>query len=166
MIPTDMPAYTAPTLVQVGNPLDLDYVLTDNTPFQPAETRIYRIRKSGMVLAEKSVSSLTGYSSLPSQIQSRKSNETDVQKNTSKIIISPNPPEEQATIVFSLSSPQRIRLVMTNVLGHTLQTIYEGQAREGESVFATLTSLLPSGVYWVRLFSENGVTTQPISVRK
>lgn len=163
MIPTGMPAYTAPTLVQVGNPLDLDYVLTDNTPFQPAETRIYRIRKSGMVLAEKSVSSFSGFNSTMQQQAGLRAKERSKELALS---ISPNPTEEESAISFMLPTAQSIRLILTDIFGRTVQTMYDGKAESGESVFVAHLQNLPSGTYWVRLFGESGVSTMPIHIRK
>lgn len=163
MIPTGMPAYTAPTLVQVGNPLDLDYVLTDNTPFQPAETRIYRIRKSGMVLAEKSVSSFSGFNSTMQQQAGLRAKERSKELALS---ISPNPTEEETTLSFMLSSEQQIRLQLYNSLGQFVRTVFEGRVKAGEAKFSCSLSSLPNGLYWVRLFTEHSSQVIPLNVLK
>jgi hypothetical protein len=166
MIPAGMPTYTAPTLTQVGNPLVPDYVLADNTPFQPAETRIYRIRKSASMLAEKSVSSFSAMAQESAVAGHFVSLSPEKKSAIGTLALTPNPAEDEAYISFTLAKPQHIRLLLTDVLGRTLQTIYEGHTDAGDLLFNAHLTTLPSGVYWVRLFAEEGTKTLPLSIRK
>lgn len=138
--------------------------LIDSTPFQPAETRIYRIRKQGMLLAEKSSSALSNVTS--PLVQPTRPIAREERRSQTTLRIYPNPAEDKAAISVTLDSPQRIRLILTDVLGKTIQTIYEGESNPGELVFTTRLEAIPTGVYWIRLLSENNAQTLPLVIRK
>lgn len=67
----------------------------------------------------------------------------------------PNPFSTNATINYSLQTPSFITLKIFNALGQVIQTLVDNDFQEGEQSIQFLTKDgLPSGVYYVKLFTR------------
>ncbi len=81
--------------------------------------------------------------------------------------IAPNPVRESAMLRFVLREKGPVAVSLYDVLGRRVRTLYEGRASEGRVQRVRLNaSSLPSGVYLLRVRSENGSRTQRVTVAK
>jgi len=80
------------------------------------------------------------------------------------IQIIPNPANNITNIYLQLDKSSNISITLTNMLGINLMNIYEGFAEEG--IFSKEVSLsdLSSGVYFIRVWTENGHMVEKIVV--
>lgn len=79
----------------------------------------------------------------------------------------PNPFNPQASVRFAVRESGPVTMTLINALGQQVQTVYDGTAVGGQVVTATIDgSLLPSGVYMIRLQGESFVGTQSITLLK
>jgi len=79
----------------------------------------------------------------------------------------PNPFGRSTRIRFALPAAERIRLTVHDLLGRTVATLAEGELAAGRHAVEwngrhARGTLMPSGVYWVRLSGETGVVTRKI----
>jgi hypothetical protein len=77
----------------------------------------------------------------------------------------PNPFNETATVRFAVRQPQQVRLVLYDIQGRAVQTVYAGTAGSGQMQEASIDgSLLPNGVYLLRLEGEQFIEIQSITI--
>ncbi len=88
-------------------------------------------------------------------------NETEL--NMGSMQIYPNPADGQTFISFSYPSIQHIRIEILDLVGRTLHEVYNGK-HLGEQRYGWQPNV-PSGMYLVRLRSENGMLTQTIVIQ-
>ncbi len=74
--------------------------------------------------------------------------------------ISPNPFHSQTTIQFSLPSEQKVKLKVYNITGKLVRLLCDGQMKPGRYKIVLGTTdneqgVLPDGVYFIRLETEN-----------
>jgi hypothetical protein len=72
----------------------------------------------------------------------------------------PNPFNSTTTIRFNLSATADIELVIFDMLGRKLEELVSGRIVSGEYEVNWDASVLPSGVYFVRLITERQVQTK------
>jgi hypothetical protein len=77
----------------------------------------------------------------------------------------PNPASGQATLSFAVKEATDAEVVVYNVLGQKVRTLYEGTPRAGQSTQLTVDAgSLPSGVYVVQLRADGQTKTQRLTV--
>ncbi len=70
----------------------------------------------------------------------------------------PNPFAERATLSFDLPAPERVRLVVYDVLGREVALLAEGETEAGRHRVTFDGRSLPSGSYLVRFVTDSGFT--------
>lgn len=78
----------------------------------------------------------------------------------------PNPFNGYTVIEFSLESPQNISLDIFDILGRRIETLFDSDYPAGTHRIAWETTDIPSGVYYCRLNSLNGVQTRKLTLLK
>jgi flagellar hook assembly protein FlgD len=83
----------------------------------------------------------------------------------------PNPFNPTTTVSFTLDQPSEVSLVIYNMLGQKVKTLYQGKANAG-----TVTRIwdgmneaggrVASGVYFYQLKTENRVVTKKMTLLK
>lgn len=82
-------------------------------------------------------------------------------------IPSPNPLSQSSVIPFSLKDPAQVKLVVTDMLGNDLKTIFNGFVTSSLSSADLTTNTLPDGMYFVRMFVNGSlVDMEKIVVQK
>jgi len=77
----------------------------------------------------------------------------------------PNPTSGRTTLTFGVKDATEAQIVLYNVLGQRVKTLYEGSPRAEQSRTLTFdTSGLPSGVYILQLRAEGQTRTQRLTV--
>jgi hypothetical protein len=77
----------------------------------------------------------------------------------------PNPASGQATLSFAVREATEARVVLYNVLGQRVRTLYDGTPQAGQSETMTFsTTGLPSGVYILQLRAKGQTRTQRLTV--
>jgi hypothetical protein len=71
----------------------------------------------------------------------------------------PNPVRDNASVGYYLPSPANVRVEMVNVLGHVVHSIPEQRLQGGKQQVAVPVEQLTAGMYYVRMFINNGVST-------
>ena len=84
----------------------------------------------------------------------------------SNFIIQPNPTHGSASIFFDLQIPQRMSLVVLDVLGHVVTTISNKLMNAGTYNIPYLMNGLPDGTYYIRMQTPRGVMTRKIVLTK
>jgi len=78
---------------------------------------------------------------------------------------SPNPVSGQATLSFAVKEATDAEVVVYNVLGQKVRTLYDGTPQAGQSTTLTVEAgALPSGVYVVQLRADGQTKTQRLTV--
>ena len=78
----------------------------------------------------------------------------------------PNPFNSSTTISFNIKSNTNIKLVVFDILGRKVKTIYEGEIQSGNKHFNWNATALSSGVYIGQLSSHNKFETVKIILDK
>jgi len=78
---------------------------------------------------------------------------------------SPNPVRSQLSVSFGVRDAQSVQLVLYDVLGRRLRTLYDGTPTPGEEV-AVQQSVqdLPSGRYFLRLQGSDSPIVRPVTI--
>jgi hypothetical protein len=78
---------------------------------------------------------------------------------------SPNPVRQSAAISFAVKESAEVKLVLYNVLGQRVRTLYEGTPQAGRQQTARVdTEGLPSGTYFLRLTADGQTRTRRVTV--
>ncbi|WP_397546067.1 Ig-like domain-containing protein [Rhodothermus marinus] len=78
--------------------------------------------------------------------------------------IYPNPASRTAVVIVQVPRPERIRLVVYNLLGQEVARLIDGPVMAGEHRLRWSVRALPTGLYLVRLQGSDGVQTLPVVV--
>lgn len=78
--------------------------------------------------------------------------------------IFPNPASRAATAAFELDAPQHVRVVVYDLLGREVAVIHEGALDAGMFEVRIDASVLPAGLYLVRLAGQRDAATLPLTV--
>jgi len=84
----------------------------------------------------------------------------------SMLEIIPNPLSHRATIKFNLEKPSKLRLELVSLTGYVEDLIYNGFYPAGEHNFEFNASAIPTGVYFVKLTSDNKTLTVKCLIAK
>ncbi|MGL5889147.1 MAG: agmatine deiminase family protein [Bacteroidia bacterium] len=77
----------------------------------------------------------------------------------------PNPSHGITCIPVSLSAPTTGQLLLTDMLGRTVQVIHTGSFAAGERNYFIDSTTLPAGAYHLVLQTETGRAVQPLMIR-
>jgi len=75
--------------------------------------------------------------------------------------ISPNPFTSSTTLKFELTQPGKVDIKIYNQMGELVEVI-QTNAQSGKKTFTWNASRLPSGIYFIRLQSDNGISAQKV----
>ncbi len=79
----------------------------------------------------------------------------------------PNPFSEKATLKIMAHDEHPVRIVMSDILGRDIETIFEGRLPAGTPISIPIeASDLPGGIYWIRVVSRTATSTHPITLVK
>jgi hypothetical protein len=79
--------------------------------------------------------------------------------------LAPNPTSGPATVSFAVKEASDAEVVVYNVLGQKVETLYKGTPQAGQAKTLTLeTGDLPSGVYVMQLRANGQTQTQRLTV--
>ncbi len=104
-----------------------------------------------------------GYPPFPSPKTTSKNSTPAIQSPITNLLISPNPSSGDYTLSFSLSNAQNIRVILTNEFGNAVidrESTYES----GTNKLRLSISKLPSGSYFLRLISPEGVVSSNLKL--
>lgn len=154
-------AYQAIGMFQGFNP---EYWLAD-IPAQPAGTRVYYYIE-GHAFAGKTqvrpITAPTGYWSfdvLDITSYQEKQNEIALDK------IYPNPSKGITVIPVQHAFNQTGQIILKDVLGKTVQIIYDGVFNQSKTNYFINTTNIPAGIYFVELRTDNKIVAQKLIVR-
>jgi hypothetical protein len=78
----------------------------------------------------------------------------------------PNPVQNEATLVLSLKENTIVNIVVVDLSGKVLETVYSGSMNAGENELTINTSNYTNGLYFTRISTENSVKTIKMNVAK
>lgn len=81
-----------------------------------------------------------------------------------EINIYPNPATDGTTLSYVSDNPHDARIELFDVLGRSVQVIFDGRIPGGQSTFQIETGDLSAGPYFVRLAQDGSVTTKTFAV--
>ena len=84
----------------------------------------------------------------------------------SAMTLSPNPAKDFATLSFHINEATNVDVVVVDALGRTIITQSEGKMNSGAQEVRINTSTLATGMYLVKVSTENGTVTERLSVVK
>lgn len=76
----------------------------------------------------------------------------------------PNPTASTATLSLELPQAQTVRVTLFNLLGRVVGRVHEGTLQPGIHSLPVGTSLLPAGVYMLRIDVEGEMLTTRLTV--
>lgn len=76
----------------------------------------------------------------------------------------PNPFNPQTTITYTLSRTERVTLRIFDVRGRLIQTLVDGTQPAGPHALSFDAGHLPSGTYYYRLETSDGMRTRPMTL--
>ena len=78
---------------------------------------------------------------------------------TSKLSVYPNPTSSNATVSYYSANNSEASIVVYNMVGEKVQTVYNGSIVQGENLFTVNMANLPKGVYFVNIRDAKGTKT-------
>ena len=78
----------------------------------------------------------------------------------------PNPFNPSTDVTFSLPRDGHVRLSVYNIMGQEVDMIFEGFQSYGDHSYTWNASSFPSGIYYIRLATENRVTSTKAMLMK
>ncbi len=78
---------------------------------------------------------------------------------SNKLSVYPNPTTNNATISYYSTNNTEASIVVYNMIGEKVQTVYNGSIVQGENLFTVNMSDLPKGVYFVNIKDAKGTKT-------
>lgn len=84
---------------------------------------------------------------------------------TVRLSVHPNPSAGHATLLVSLPQPGLVEVVLLDVLGRVVRSVWDGPSSGGR-VLNVNASGLPNGVYFVRAATRHGVTVEPFTLQR
>lgn len=81
--------------------------------------------------------------------------------------IMPNPTSSGADVRFTLSESNQVNIEVLDILGKKIANVYNGQLNNGQHNFTINENLISkAGMYFVRIQSNNGISTKRLVVEK
>jgi serine protease AprX len=81
-----------------------------------------------------------------------------------KLAVVPNPFSNATTISYSLPKPGDVSLKLYDVTGQLVKVLASGYHNAGTSSFLVPRSSLSSGIYMLKLVTENSSTTEKLII--
>ena len=82
-----------------------------------------------------------------------------------RVKLYPNPSSEYSSVEVNLNSNEEITIELYDIQGRKLNVIYSGNLIEGTNVIEFGLTKYSSGQYFVRVISESGETTLPLTIK-
>jgi len=82
------------------------------------------------------------------------------------IALYPNPAKDAATLEFTLATTGNVQVTVVDVIGRTVASIANGNMNAGTQKVQINTADLAAGVYTVKISTDNGVSTERLTVVK
>ncbi|KXK55840.1 MAG: PKD repeat protein, partial [Chlorobi bacterium OLB7] len=82
------------------------------------------------------------------------------------IRISPNPSFNQASLQVSLSMSENVKILIADLLGQQVKSIYSGELQGGENSISFNTSDLPTGAYYVMVATPKRKFVQQLIIER
>jgi len=82
------------------------------------------------------------------------------------IALYPNPAKDAATLEFTLATAGNVQITVVDVIGRTVATVANGNMSAGTQKVQINTADLAAGVYTVKVSTDNGVSTERLTVVK
>ena len=89
-----------------------------------------------------------------------------INKKDNILTIYPNPISSSATISYSLSHPQFVKLEIIDQLGRIIETIQDGTVDAGLKSYPLSVINFPAGMYYLRMQNNDSMTMQKVVVTK
>lgn len=99
-------------------------------------------------------------------VNSSEENEFDLPNKTQLIGSYPNPFNPSTNIQYQLETSQNIEVTVFNINGQKIETLYSGRQAPGTHIMQWNAASYASGVYFVRLVSEVGMSTIKLMLQK
>ena len=90
---------------------------------------------------------------------------TDEPEELSTFLIYPNPANDNVTIQFALEAGTKYQLRLMNAMGQTLKVLDDARAFNGLQNFELDASQLATGLYFVHLQTDTGLSTKKLVVK-
>jgi ribosomal protein S8 len=87
----------------------------------------------------------------------------EMENNTGKLEVFPNPASNQTMITFSAAQSQTISIELLDLVGRKLRTIYSGN-HIGQQSYSWQVDI-PKGIYICRVAAESGIVTQSLIIQ-
>lgn len=84
--------------------------------------------------------------------------------NLSSVNIFPNPINENSVVSFNLLNKKDVKIIMFDVLGREVETIYRGSLSEGEHKIDLNNKSVNPGIYFIHITFNNYTVVKPITV--
>lgn len=91
------------------------------------------------------------------QLKGPASSAADAPAEAEQVKISPNPVVEMFSVVFDLKRSQDIRIVITDIAGREVQTLFQDTLKEGPCRFVFNKAALSAGIYTLSVRGEHKV---------
>src|SRR5581483_9216177 len=85
---------------------------------------------------------------------------------TPTLSIVPNPASGMASIMLTTGDYARVNLVLLDVLGRSIRSIYDGTMAAGDHTFTLDASTLTAGTYYLRMEANGNVITKKVAIER
>ncbi len=82
-----------------------------------------------------------------------------------RVKLYPNPGVNYSSVEINVNSSEETTIELYDIQGRKLSEIYSGRLNQGKNVLEFGVSKYPTGHYFVRILTETGVATLPLTVR-
>jgi hypothetical protein len=86
-------------------------------------------------------------------------------KNAASFTVYPNPVKDKATVTFTLSSNEQVRLELVDITGKIVQEIDDRNRAAGEHKIQLRTAELKNGVYFCKVTAGSKSFTKRIIIQ-
>ena len=81
-----------------------------------------------------------------------------------ELMIYPNPVSNTARVAFTLGKATPVNLDVFNMEGSKVRTLAAGHFASGDHVVECITGQLPSGIYFIRMLTDEGISTRKMVI--
>ena len=87
-------------------------------------------------------------------------------ENIFQSMVYPNPAKDNTVLNVSVVNPSSAVITITDVLGRNVMTMNNVNLTNGENMININTASLENGVYYIKVITDNGTTTNKLSISK
>ncbi|MBQ7984565.1 MAG: Omp28-related outer membrane protein [Bacteroidales bacterium] len=91
---------------------------------------------------------------------------SSVTENIYQTVVYPNPARENVTLTINALNSEKVQINVVDLMGRVVVNLGQQNIKDGANNFNINTSALDNGVYYVRIISDNGISTSKLSVTK